>query len=82
MALNNRDAYKTLEEIVGPEYISEEPAVLDSYAFEWGAEISTGTPFLPTVLLIRIPNRIAAYRKIPIVLASASPRTPMRWVSR
>ncbi len=57
MALNSRDAYKALEEIVGPDYISEEPAVLDSYAFEWGAEISTGTPFLPRSGAILMPGR-------------------------
>ncbi len=49
MALRNRDAYRTLEGVVGPDHISEEPAVLDSYAFQWGAEISTGTPFLTPV---------------------------------
>ena len=56
MALHNRDAYKALEEIVGPDYISEEPAVLDSYAFQWGAEISTGTPFLPRSGAIILPG--------------------------
>ena len=38
MALKNRDAFKALEDVVGPEYISEEPAILDTYAFQWGAE--------------------------------------------
>jgi glycolate dehydrogenase FAD-linked subunit len=56
MALNNRDGYKALVEIVGPDYISEEPAVLDSYAFQWGAEISSGTPFLPRSGAIVLPG--------------------------
>jgi len=30
-----RDAYKILEAIVGPEYISEEPEITDVYAFNW-----------------------------------------------
>ena len=32
MALE-RDAYQALEDIVGPEYIIEEPAVLDGYCW-------------------------------------------------
>ena len=56
MALNNREAYKALEQIVGPEYISEEPAVLDSYAFQWGAELFTDTPFLPRSGAIVLPG--------------------------
>lgn len=38
MALS-REAYQALEDIVGPENISEEPAILDSYAFQWKAEM-------------------------------------------
>lgn len=37
MALS-REAYRALEDIVGPENISKEPAILDSYAFQWLAE--------------------------------------------
>ena len=57
MALNNRNAYRTLEEIVGSDYISEEPAILDSYAFQWGAELFTDTPFLPRSGAILLPGR-------------------------
>jgi glycolate oxidase len=56
MGLRNRDAFKALEEIVGPDYISEEPAVLDSYAFNWGAELFTNTPFLPRSGAILVPG--------------------------
>ena len=35
MALK-REAYLALEDIVGPEYITEEPAVLDGYCFYLG----------------------------------------------
>jgi glycolate oxidase len=38
MALT-RDIYIALEDIVGPENISDEPAILDSYAFQWLGEI-------------------------------------------
>jgi glycolate oxidase len=34
MALE-RSIYRALEDIVGPENISDEPAILDSYAFQW-----------------------------------------------
>ncbi len=37
-----KDEYHTLEEIVGPENISDDPAILDSYAFQWGAELVRG----------------------------------------
>ena len=47
MALS-REAYKALESIVGVENISEEPAVLDSYAFQQWAEIERhGSKFMP-----------------------------------
>ncbi len=44
MALN-RNAYKALEDIVGADNISEEPAVLDAYALHWGLKAFTGNPF-------------------------------------
>lgn len=44
MALK-RQVYQALEDIVGPENISEEPAVLDSYAHSWGEEYLVGPGF-------------------------------------
>ena len=38
-----KEAYQALEDIVGPDNISEDPAILDSYAFQMGSEL-TGTP--------------------------------------
>ena len=40
-----RDVYKALEDIVGEDYISEEPALLDAYALHWGLKAFTGKPF-------------------------------------
>jgi glycolate oxidase len=40
-----RDVYQALEEVVGTDYISEEPAVLDAYALHWGLKAFTGKPF-------------------------------------
>ncbi len=37
MALS-REAYRALEDAVGPKNISDDPALLDSYAFQWLAE--------------------------------------------
>jgi glycolate oxidase len=34
----SREAYRALEDIVGPKYISEEPAIMDSYSYQWLAE--------------------------------------------
>lgn len=38
MALS-KEAYQALEDIVGPDNISEEPAILDSYAYQMNAEL-------------------------------------------
>lgn len=35
-----RDAYQALEDIVGEENTSEDPAILDSYAFQMGSELA------------------------------------------
>jgi glycolate oxidase len=40
-----RDVYKALDDIVGEDYISEEPALLDAYALHWGLKAFTGNPF-------------------------------------
>ena len=56
MALKNRDAYRALEDIVAPENISEHPAILDSYAYQWGAELFTNTPFLPRAGAVLLPG--------------------------
>jgi glycolate oxidase len=36
------DVYQALEEVVGPENISDEPVILDSYAFQWLGELMPG----------------------------------------
>ncbi len=40
MALSS-EVYEALENIVGPDNITEEPATLDSYAYQWMAELVT-----------------------------------------
>ena len=34
-----RDAYQALEDIVGPEYINEDPAIRDTYNQVWGNKL-------------------------------------------
>jgi len=55
MALS-RDAYEALEDIVGPENISEEPAVLDSYAREFLIHLLTGSYYAPRYEAIVLPE--------------------------
>ncbi|MBK8595370.1 MAG: FAD-binding oxidoreductase [Holophagales bacterium] len=35
----SRDAYRAIEDIVGADNITDDPAILDSYAFQWLAEL-------------------------------------------
>jgi len=64
MALQNRDAYRALEDIVSPENISEHPAVLDSYAYQWGAALFTNTPFLPRAGAVVLPGNTQQVQSI------------------
>ncbi len=53
----SREAYQALEDIVGPENISEEPAVLDSYAFQFWAEFRRhGSKFMPRAGAVVLPG--------------------------
>jgi len=51
-----RDTYKELEDIVGADNISEEPAILDAYAFQWGAASLTGKLFAHRYEAIVLPG--------------------------
>lgn len=57
MALQ-RDAYRALEDIVGPDNISEEPAVIDSYCRSWGEEYLVGEGFrwMPRFAAVALPG--------------------------
>ena len=50
------EAYKALEDIVGPEHISQEPAVLDGYCFVWGNELHWEGKFSPRPLAVIMPK--------------------------
>jgi glycolate oxidase len=51
-----REAYKALEDIVGPEYMTEEPVVLDGYCFCWGNEALFGGKFGPRPGAVVLPR--------------------------
>ena len=50
----NRDAYKSFEDVVGSENITEDPAILDSYAWRSGMMAGT-TKFVPRFAAVLLP---------------------------
>ena len=63
MALK-KEAYKALEDIVGLEYITEEPAVLDGYCFVWGNEVLFGDRFGPRPGAVIMPGSVEEIQAI------------------
>ena len=57
MALS-KDVYRALEDIVGPKYISDDPAFLDSYAFQWLAETvrPNQSHYMPRPVAVILPE--------------------------
>jgi len=55
-----REVYEALEEIVGPDNITEEPATLDSYAYQWMAElvsnVTEGSKFFDRAEAVVMPG--------------------------
>ena len=53
-----RDAYRAIEDIVGPRYVSDDPAILDSYAFEVMAETirPNQSHFMPRPWAVVMPD--------------------------
>ena len=51
-----REVYQALEDIVGPDNASMEPAILDSYTKVWGVAIVTGKPRLPRPGAVVLPE--------------------------
>ncbi|MDD5434942.1 MAG: FAD-binding oxidoreductase, partial [Nitrospira sp.] len=53
----SRDVYNSLEDIVGSENISNEPAIMDSYAFQWAAELyRDGSKFMARPEAVLLPG--------------------------
>lgn len=55
MALS-KNVYKALEDIVGEENISDDPAILDSYAFQWLAELNYENRFTHRPEAVLLPK--------------------------
>lgn len=64
----NPDAYRALEDIVGEEYISQEPAVMDTYCFVWGNELlydgDKYSPRPPAVVMPGTTEEVQAIVKV------------------
>jgi glycolate oxidase len=48
--------YKAIEDIVGKDYVTEEPAILDGYSFVWGNELVYGDKFGPRHDAVVLPG--------------------------
>ena len=54
----SQEAYQGLEDIVGAENVSKDPAVLDSYAFQWLAELvrPNNSHYMPRPVAVVMPS--------------------------
>ncbi|MCX8044918.1 MAG: FAD-binding oxidoreductase [Desulfobacterota bacterium] len=63
-----REVYKELESVVGPEHITEEPATLFSYAYQWMAElvpdVSGGGKFFDRPEAVLVPGGVEEVQAI------------------
>ena len=64
-----RDAYLAIEDIVGPDNVSDDPAFLDSYAFQWLAELvrPKRSHYMPRPWAVVLPGsteEVAAVTKV------------------
>lgn len=52
------DAYRAIEDIVGEDHITKEPAIMDAYSFVWGNELiyENGDKFAPRPLSVVLPG--------------------------
>jgi glycolate oxidase len=59
-----REAYQALEDIVGSEYITENPEVLDTYCFVWGNELMDGDKFSARPHAVIMPETVEEIQAI------------------
>ena len=50
------DVYRALEDIVGPENITQEDVILDSYCFAWATEMVFNDKFAPRPMVVMMPG--------------------------
>lgn len=63
MGIEN-EAYQALEDIVGPEYITREPVVLDTYCYVWANELLVGDKFSARPLAVVLPATVEEVQAI------------------
>ncbi|MDR9458649.1 MAG: FAD-binding oxidoreductase [Dehalococcoidia bacterium] len=63
MALR-KNVYRILEDIVGQQNISDEPVILDTYAFQWLAETISGTKFCSRPEAVLLPCNVEEVQAI------------------
>jgi hypothetical protein len=80
-----RDAYRALEDIVGSENVSEEPAILDGYCFIWANEAMFSDRYSARPLAVVLPGsteEVQGIVKYVIGSISSSGRTLPAGVAR
>jgi len=63
MALDSK-VYRALEDVVGPENISQEPAILDSYAFQMGTKTIATRLWMPRPEVVLLPGSVEEVQAI------------------
>jgi len=58
------EAYQALEDVVGPEYITREPVVLDTYCYVWANELLVGDKFSARPLAVVLPATVEEVQAI------------------
>ncbi len=64
-----KSAYQDLEDIVGPDYISDDPSIQDSYAFQWLAELvrPEQSHYMPRPVAVIMPASTEEVQAITMV---------------
>lgn len=57
-------AYQVLEDIVGPEHVTREPVVLDTYCYIWANELLVGDKFSARPLAVVMPGSVEEVQAI------------------
>ena len=59
-----KDEYKALEDIVGPEYITQEPVIMESYNQVWGNKLAFGEKYHNPPAAVLLPGSVEEIQKI------------------
>jgi glycolate oxidase len=59
-----KEEYKTLEDIVGPEYITQEPVIMESYNQLWGNKLAFGEKYHRPPAAVLLPGSVEELQAI------------------